>query len=206
MQHHRGSAAQVVKHRGGFVKKQRQVILDAGGGHAVAHVLVDAAFGRVTVQQLTPAAAKTPACVVVHREFTAGQQAHLGHGVQRALAVGVKRADAVDLIVKQINAKRHQRAHGKQINQPAAHRVFPGADHLRDMAVTGQRELRLEPRLVQLLFDSEFKGVARQKAGWGQAVQRRGGGHDHHVRAGFLVALLDAPQRGQPFADQVLVR
>jgi hypothetical protein len=58
VQHHRGVGAQVVEHRGGLVKEQRQVVLDAGGGHARAHVLVDAALGRVAFQQLAPAAAE----------------------------------------------------------------------------------------------------------------------------------------------------
>jgi hypothetical protein len=74
------------------------------------------------------------------------------------------------------------------------------------VAVAGQRELGLQARFVELLLDLELEGVAGQEAGRRQAVQRRGGRHDDHVGAGFLVALLDAPQRGQALADQVLVR
>ena len=206
MQHHGGLRAQVVKHGGGVVKKQGQVVLNAGRGHARAHVFVDAALGRVAFEQLAPAAAKLGARSLVHRKLAPGQQAHLGHRVQAALAVGVEGADAVDLIVKQIHPKGHQRAHGKQINQAAAHRVFAGADHLRHVAVARQRELRLEFALVELLPHLELKGVASQKRRGREPVQRGGGGHEHHVGALLFVALADAPQRGQPLADQVLVR
>ena len=90
--------------------------------------------------------------VVVHRELASGQQAHLGHGVQAALAVGVEGADRVDLVVEQVDAVGHRRAHGEQVDQAAAHRVFAGAHDLRDVVVAGQRELGLELRLVQLLL------------------------------------------------------
>jgi hypothetical protein len=74
------------------------------------------------------------------------------------------------------------------------------------MLVARQRELGLELGLVQLLALLEFKGVAGQKRGRGQPIQGRGGGHDDHIGAMLLVALVDAPQRGQALADQVLVR
>jgi hypothetical protein len=100
---------------------------------------------------------------LVHREFAAGQQAHLGHRVQAALAVGVEGADAVDLVVEQVHPVGHQRAHGEQVDQAAAHRVFAGADHLGHVVVAGQRELRLQLGLVELLLDLELEGVAGQE-------------------------------------------
>jgi hypothetical protein len=76
---------------------------------------------------------------------------------------------------------RHQRAHREQVDQAAAHRVFAGAHHLRHVVVAGQRELRLQLRLVQLLLDLEVEGVAGQEGRRREAVQRGGGGHQHHV-------------------------
>ena len=206
MQHHGGLRAQVVKHGGGVVKKQRQVVLNARSGHACAHVFVNAALGRVAFQQLTPAVAKLGARGLVHGELASGQQAHVGHRVEAALAVGVKGTNTVDLVVKQIHPKRHQRAHGEQVNQTSAHRIFPWADHLGHVAVARQRELRLELGLIELLPYLELVCVGRQKRGRCQPVQRGGGGHEHHIGTLLLVALADAPQCGQPFADQVLVR
>jgi hypothetical protein len=143
---------------------------------------------------------------VVHRELAARQQADLGHRVQAALAVGVEGADAVDLVVEQVHPVGHGAAHGEQVDQPAAHRVLARAHHLGDVAVAGQGQLALEPGLVELLLDLEVEGVARQEGRGRQPVQRGGGRHHDHVGAGVLVALLDAPQRGQALADQVLVR
>ena len=74
------------------------------------------------------------------------------------------------------------------------------------MRVTRQGQLRLELGFVKLLLDLEFKGVTRQKRRRGQPVERGGGGHQHHIGALGVVALLDAPKRGQPLTDQVLVR
>ncbi len=205
MHHHGGIGAQVVEHGGRFVEEQRQVVLDAGRGNALAHVLVDAAARGIALQQLAPAVAELGARVLVHGELAAGQQAHLGHGVEAALGVGVEGADGVDLVVEQIHAVGLQRAHGKQVDQAAAHRVLAVADHLGDMLVAGQRQLSLEFGLVQLLAALELEGVAGQEGGRCQPVQRRGGGHQHHVGTMLLVALVDAPQRGQALADQVLV-
>ena len=202
VQHQRGIGAQVVEHGRRVVKEQRQVVLDASGGDAVAHVLVDAALGGVALQQLAPAVAKLGARRLVHGEFAAGQQAHFGHRVQAALAVGVEGADRVDLVVEQIHPVGQGAAHGEQVDQPAAHRVLARADHLRDVRVAGQRELAFQRRFVQLLPLLEVKRVARHEAGRRQPVQRRGGGDQHHVR----LLLANCPQRGQPLADQVLVR
>ena len=188
VQHHGGGFAHVVEHRGRLVKEQRQVVLDAGRGHAVAHVLVDAALGRVAVEQFAPAAAELGAGRFVHGEFAPGQQAHFGHRVQAALAVGVEGADGVDLVVEQVHAVGHQRAHGEQIDEAAAYRVFAGADDLAHMVVARHGELGLELGLVEPLLGFELEGVARQKRGRPQAVQRRGGRHEDHVGRVFATA------------------
>ena len=163
MQSHQGLRSQVVKHGRGVVKKQGQVVLNARGGHAIAHVFVDAAFGRVALEQFAPAAAKFGARRLVHGELATGQQPHLGHRVQAALAVGVKGADGVDFVVEQIHPVRHQGAHREQVDQATPHRVFAGADHLCHVVVARQRELGAQGGLVKLLLDLEVKGVAGQK-------------------------------------------
>ena len=159
---------------------------------------------------LAPACAEGVARVLVHRELAAGQQPHLGHRVQAALAVGIEGADRVDLVAEQVDAVRHGRAHREQIDQPAAHRVLAGRDHLAHVGVAGQRQLRFQRRLVEPLLLLEVEGVGRQKARRGEAHERGRGGQQHHVdlalaRAGAL-GLQDAPQRGQALGDQVLVR
>ena len=53
MQDQRGwlvtASAQIVKHRGGLFKEQRQIIFNACCGHAVADVFVNATFGGVAI-------------------------------------------------------------------------------------------------------------------------------------------------------------
>ena len=101
---------------------------------------------------------------LVHRELAAGQQAHLGHRVQAALGVGIEGADRIDLVVEQVDAVGHRRAHREQVDQAAAHRVLAGRHDLAHVAVAGQRELRLQRRLVELLLVLEVEGVAGQEA------------------------------------------
>jgi hypothetical protein len=74
------------------------------------------------------------------------------------------------------------------------------------MLVAGQRQLRLQCRLVEPFLLLEVEGVRGQEARWRQAHQCGRGRHQHHVEVAVLVRLQDAPQRGQPLGDQVLVR
>ena len=108
VQHHGGIGTQVIKDGSCFFKEERQVVLDTRGCHGVAHVLVDAAFGGVTVEQFTPATSELGACSLVHGEFATWQQAHLRDRVQAALGIWIKGSDGVDLIVKQVDAIGHQ--------------------------------------------------------------------------------------------------
>ena len=202
VQHQRGIVAEVVEDRRRLLEEQRQVVLDAGGGQAGADVLVDARAARVAFDLLAPARAEGVARGLVHRELAPRQQAHLGHRVQAALRVGVEGADRIDLVAEQVHAVGHRRAHREQVDQPAAHRVLARRHHLADVAVAGQRELRLQRGLVQPHLLLEVEGVAGHEAGRRQPRQRGGGGQQHHVE----IAAAHAPQRGQALGDQVLVR
>ena len=206
VQYHGGLRAHVVEHSGGVVKKQRQVILNARRGNPIAHVFVDATLGGVTVHEFTPAVAKACAGIVVHRELAPREQPHFRHGVEAALRIGVKGADGVDFVIKQIHAKWLRAAHGKEVDERAAHGKLPGANHLGDVAIACQRQLPFELGLVELLPGFELKRISRHKTRRCQAVQRGGGGDDDHVRTRIFFALADAPQGGQALANQILVR
>src|SRR6218665_206500 len=95
--------------------------------------------------------------------WVSGAKLRFGQGVEAALVVGVEAADRVDLVVEQVPPVRHARAHREQVDQPAAHCVLAGADHLRYMAVAGQRELGLELGRIELLPERKVKGIAGQK-------------------------------------------
>ena len=77
------------------------------------------------------------------------------------MGIGVKGANRINLVIKQINPVGHQRAHGKEVNQATAHRVFTGADHLRHMAVASHGQLLFQLGVIQLLLDFEVEGVSR---------------------------------------------
>ena len=208
-QGHARLGPQVVEEGGGLFKEQRQVVLDAGAGQPLAHVLVEPRLARVAVHVLAPAAAKHLARGLVERELAARQQAHLGHGVEAALAVGVEDADRVDFVAEQVDAVGRHRAHGEEVDQAATHRVLAGAHHLADVLVAGQHQLGAEGGLIQALTLFELKGGAGQEGGRRQARERGGGGQQHHVQiallAWFALRLHQAPQRGQALGDQVVV-
>jgi hypothetical protein len=98
----------------------------------------------MVIQQFTPSAAKLGTRRFVHGKFAAWQQTHFGHGVQTALRVWIESSDGINFVVKQVDSEGYLRAHGKQINQAAAHRIFTGADHLADVAVACQGQLGFE--------------------------------------------------------------
>ncbi len=202
VQHECRAAAEVVEDRCGVLEEERQVVLDAAAGDAQLDVLVGARLARVAFDLLAPARTESGARGFVQRELPPGQQAHLGHRVQAALRVGVEGADRIYLVAEQVDAVGHRRAHGEEVDQPAAHRVLARRDHLADVLVAGQRELRLQLRFVELRLLPEVKGVAGQERRWRQPRQRGGSRHQHHVH----LALKDAPKRGQTLRDQVLVR
>ncbi len=201
VQHQLRRGRQVVEEGGRRVEEQGQVVLDATAGDAVADVLVQARACRVAVELFAPARAEGGARGLVERELAAGQQPHLRHRVQAALRVGVEGADGVDLVVEQVDPVGHGRAHGEQVDEPAAHRVFAGRHHLADMLVAGQRQLRLQPGFVEPGLLPEVEGVGGQECGRGHAHQRRGGGQQHEVD----LAVAQPPERGQALRDQVLV-
>jgi hypothetical protein len=226
----------VVEDRGRRVEEQRQVVLDAAAGDAVLHVLVQPHPGRVALQAFAPALAEGLAGGLVEREFAAREQAHLGHGVEAALRVRVEGADGVDLVVEQVDAVRHGRAHRKQIDQAAAHGVLARRDDRAHVGVAGQRELRAQRRLVEPRLLAEVEGRGREEGGRRQAGERRARGQQDDVdavvafsaggrlrrvgrglrasgrrRAGVAAAqalalAMQAPQRGQALGDEILVR
>jgi len=163
VQHQCRLFAEVVEDGSWCVEKQRQVVLDAATSHAVVDVLVDAATRGVAFHLLAPARPESLACRGVHREFAAWQQAHFGHRVQAALAVWVKGADAVHLITKQVHAVGHQRTHGEQVYQAAAHRIFARAHDLAHVLVASQRQLTFQLGFVELAFLLELKRGAGQE-------------------------------------------
>ena len=197
-----GVLRQIVSQRGRRFEEQRQVILDAAGHDAIADVLVQRRARRIALEDLAIARAEARAPRLVLRKFARGQQAHVGHGVERALGVDIERPDALDVGIEKVEPERQGAAHGKEVDQPAAHAELARRDDLRDMPVAGQRHLGaqridVEPRAL-LQKERERRQVVRRR----EPVERGRRGDDEHV----AFAVRDMMEGRQPLRDEILVR
>ena len=110
-----------------------------------------------------------------------------------ALALGIERADALDLIAKEINAHRPFGVGGPDIQQVAAPRKRAGKLHqLRSSVAKGVEASR---RLIERERIPDFHGEATgfEHAGrWGKLEQRRRGG-DQNLRRDSLRQIPQQP-------------
>lgn len=192
---------QVVEQGGAGVEEQGQVILDAPGGDAVGHVLVEAALGRVALEGLAEFLPEVLDAGVVQGKLPGRQQADFAHRVDGALGVHVEGANGFDLVAEQVQAVGHRAAHGEEVDQAAPHRVFAGAVDLGHVVVAGHRHLAPQGVQVELLSRLEEEGVGRQVFHRRQAVEDGGQGGDHHV----ALPLHDLVQGRQALGHQVVV-
>ena len=129
--HRQRVAADVVKQRRAAVfKKQRQIIFHPRAKLPAAYGFVHRRCVRFAVHLLAETAAEDFLRRVVGGELVRWQQADFRHRRNRALAVGVKCFDAVNLIVKQINAIRCIAASREQVHNPAAHGKLTARHHI----------------------------------------------------------------------------
>jgi hypothetical protein len=127
VQHHQGGFAHVVEQGGGFVEEQRQVVLDAGREQIGRHILIDAALGRVAFHAFAVVLAEGGDAAFVRRIFARRQHADFRHRVQRALAVRVEGAQAVDFLVEQVDAVGQGLPMGNRSTRPPRMENSPGA-------------------------------------------------------------------------------
>ena len=101
-------------------------------------------FDRIALEFFAEAASETSAAFFIKGKFARRQQAYFADGVDTSLRIYVKGANRFDFVIQQIDAVRQRAAHGKQIDQAAAHAVFAWRKHLGDVAVTRQSHLSAE--------------------------------------------------------------
>lgn len=202
VERHQRVGRQVVEQRVGVFEEQRDVVLDAGSGHAVRHVLVDDRLRRIALESFAKARAEGRARLVIHREFACRQQADFLGREHGALRVHVEGADAFHFVVEQVDAVGQGGAHRIQVDQPAAHAVLARGHHLGDRTVAGHGELQAQALDVELFALLDEKGVRGEIFARRQPVQRGRGRHDQHVQ----FAAHQRIQRLQPFRHQVVVR
>ena len=191
----------VVKERGRGLKEQRDVVLHAGERDSVADVAVWQRARGVAFKNLAKLRPEVVARRFVHRELATGQQLHRRNRVKTALRIDVERPDRLDLVIEEIDAVGHDRTHGKQVDQAAAHAELARGGHLRDMGVVGQRELAAKRRFVQAILLAKRERVRRQETGRRKAIERRGHRHGQHVD----LMLHQGMQGAQTLGNQVLM-
>ena len=133
------------------------------------------------VEPVAPLAAEQFDGGFIRRELMGGQQINGVHFLQRALGVGVEHAQAVDLIIEEIQTIRLVAAHWIEIQQRTARRVFAVLHHLIDMAVTGSVKLHAQGIARQALAFFHHQRMAVQIAVRTDALHQ--GIHRHNQHA-----------------------
>ena len=154
------------------------------------------------VEPVAPLAAEQFDGGFIRRELMGGQQINGVHFLQRALGVGVEHAQAVDLIIEEIQTIRLVAAHWIEIQQRTARRVFAVLHHLIDMTVTGSVKLHAQGIARQALAFFHHQRMAVQIAVRTDALHQGIHRHNQHaaLHGGELI------QRRQARGDDLLVR
>ena len=114
---HQGIAWQVIEQGSRFVKKQWKVVLYASRHQAFADIPVDQAALRIAGEGFAVVLPETCNGLLIGGKLTCRQHLNGFDFFQRALGFGVKGAQTVDFIVKQVNSVRHFAAHGENVEQ-----------------------------------------------------------------------------------------
>ena len=80
---------------------------------------------------------------------------------QRALRFRIEDADGVDLVIQQLDAIGHVRAHRVDVEQPATHGEVPRIHHLRNVSVAGA----FKPAFLAVKFEPGAKLEVETAAG-----------------------------------------
>ena len=210
-EHEHGALGQIVEQRGGawrvaigraVAEEQRQVVLDALGNDAGAHVLVDAALAHVDIERPMPGIAETGDSSRVHGHFPRRQDAHLGNFGVGPLGVRIEQAQRVDFVVEQIDAHRTRSAHRKHVQQRPPNRELAALGNRVGSAVARRDQTLALGGDVERLPDFEQQRLALHEARRRQALQQGGGRHHQDAVRG----LGQLEQRRQALGNDVLMR
>ncbi len=193
---------QIIQQRGGPLEEKRQIVFDAAGRVAGAHVPINRAALRIALELAAVGLPEPGDGLLVQREFPRRQQLDLlgpGHG---QLGFRVEVADALDLVIEQFDSVGPFGAHRKQVENRAAHREFAVLAHLRHADVTGRFQAAAEILGIQPLADFQQQRVAIQITARRQPLHQ--GRHRHHQHP--APPLRQAVQRRQPLGHDVLMR
>ena len=162
VQRQHGLGAQIIKQAAGLLVKQRQIIFDPGRGQALTDIAVNRALPGVAREPRAPVAAKAGDPLGIQRDLARGQDPDRADLFNRTLGLDIKRANAVDLIVKHIDAIGPPGAHRENIQQRAAPADLAMLRDLLDKAVALALQAVLERLQRQRLADLQQQAVGAQ--------------------------------------------
>ena len=201
-QDHDRTGREVVDQGGGLTEEQRQVVLDARGPAALTDFPIDRAARRVALEAPSPRAPESRHRILGGRELAGGEELDAIDPARRALAVGIEDAQALDLVVEQVDAQRRIGTHRKEIEQRAPHRVLPMLHHLADTCIPGPVQTPAKGVDVEAVAPLDPEPVAVDEFSGGNPSHRRGGDGDQNPRCERW-----QPRKCfEPFRDDVLVR
>ena len=196
---HQGAGGKVVHQGRGRLEEQRQVVLQSAGGAALGDLAVDQAALGVTLDLGAVALAEGAHRLVAQGELPRRKQADAGHLLPGALGVRVEGADALHLVVEEVDAVGLQAPHGEDVQERAAHGELAMGDDLRDALVAGPLQAAAGLGQVKALADTQDQRVPVHVVLRGQALQQ-GAHRDHQDPAGQL---REAVQRQESLGDQL---
>ena len=115
---------QVVKQGFQLREEERQVAFNAGWGQPLGQVPVGWALVRVSPPAQEPFVLEVADGIAGEGELSCRQKVHGLYLLYGPLGFRVEGADAVYLVVKEVDAQRQGGAHGVEVHDGAAHRVF----------------------------------------------------------------------------------
>ena len=192
---------QVVEQGAGAVEEERQPVLDAGRREPLAHVPVHRAGIGVALEAGSPGGPEPADGLRVEGELARGQQADRIGPVERALRLGVERADRLDLGIEEVDAVRPLGPRRKEIEERAPHRELAVLHHLADAPVASELEPAPRRLEVQPVADREHEGIAFHEPAGRDSAHEGGGGGDEDPVSGVGQRV----QGGEALGDDVLV-
>lgn len=133
------------------------------------------------LKAIAPLAAEQLDGGLVGGKLVRRQQINGRHFLQRALAVDVEQAQAVDFIVKEIKAVGLIATHREQVEERAASGIFAVLHHLIDMAVASPLQLIAQRIARQALALFHHQRVAVKEAVRTDALHQGADRDDQHA-------------------------
>ena len=197
-----GGGGQVVEQGVEAFEEQGEVVFQAGGAEAVAHILIQRALPRVHIKTLVEAGSEAGDGGLVKGELPRRQQADMLQLPGGELGLRVEAPQGVDLVIQQVDTHGVGAAHGEDVHNGAAHGELPVLIHRLHRLIAGLHHL------LPHLFDGEVLPPLKHKAVGGDITARRQTVHQTGDRRHQYPPLQRRQpiQRGDAVGGDVLMR